>query len=88
MSAYREYVLNLTLEKYLLGELDKKTNDVILKAASEIVLDFAPIILIEITYHIGYAKSLLLDKMCETTYKTLKKRVKDNLLKNLERGEQ
>ena len=78
--------LMLILPKYLLCELDEKTNSLIRSCAEEIVLDDWLVYIIEITYHIGYAKSILADNISESTYKKIKKLVKDNLIMKLSGG--
>lgn len=80
---YQDCVLTHTLEKYLLGETDEFTSAKIRLGAEEIALDNWLVYVIEIAYHFGYNKSLLNLKIGETTYKKMKKLVKDNLIKRL-----
>lgn len=87
MSGYRDFILTQMLEQFFRGELDDVTANVIYEAACEIALSEAVIYLVEITYHIGYAKSILGDKISETTYKKMKKLAKDNLIKRLSERE-
>lgn len=84
---YQDYMLTLILEKYLLGELDEFTNEQIKIGAEEIALADWLVYVIEIAYHIGYNRSLLNLKISITTYKKMKKLVKDNLIKRLGESE-
>lgn len=81
--SYSEYVLTALLCRYIKDELDENINAHIRIAAEEIALDDWLVYVIEIAYHISYAYSLLKEKMSETTYKKMKKLVKDNLIKRL-----
>jgi hypothetical protein len=76
------------LSKYIKGELDEKTNALIQICAEEIALDDWFVYVIEIAYHIGYAKSILADDISESTYKKMKKLVTDNLIRRLSEGKQ
>lgn len=80
---YQDYLLTTLLQKYIRVELDECTNSCVRIAAEEIALDDWFIYVIEIAYHIGYAYSLLKEKMGEVTYKNMKKLVKNNLIKKL-----
>jgi hypothetical protein len=86
MTCYQNFALASILHKYLKGELDEKTNALIQMSAEEIALDDWLVYVIEIAYHIGHAKSILVDNISETTYKRMKKIVKDNLIKRLSGG--
>jgi hypothetical protein len=80
---YEEFVLVDLLRSYIRNELDEITNFHIRVGAEEIALDDWFVYVIEIAYHIGYAHSLLKEKMGEVTYKNMKKLVKENLIKRL-----
>jgi hypothetical protein len=80
---YQDYLLTILLQKYIRDELDEITRFNIRVAAEEIALDDWFVYVIEIAYHIGYAYSLLNEKISETTYKMRKKSVVDNLIKRL-----
>lgn len=84
---YQDYMLTIILEKYLKGETDELTSAEIRLGAEEIALDDWLVYVIEIAYHIGYEKSLLLLKISGTTYKRTKKLVKANLIKRLQESE-
>jgi hypothetical protein len=86
MTCYQNFVLTLILCKYLKRELDEKTNALIQMSAEEIALDDWLVYVIEIAYHIGYAKSILADHTSEFTYKRIKKSIQDNLVKRLSGG--
>lgn len=88
MCCYESFVLTRLLGQYLKEELDEVTRFNIRVAAEEIALDDWFVYVIEIAYHIGYAHSLLQGKLGETTYKKMKKLVKNNLIKKLRRTEQ
>ena len=65
---------------YLHGTLDEVTNEKIYDAVHQAVGQTDAIIYVfEIAYHIGYAKSLLIDVISETTYKKKKKTVRDRI---------
>ena len=80
---YQECVLTYILEKYLRGETDEVTSARIRLGAEEIALEHWLVYVIEIAYHIGYNKSVLLLTTNESDYKRMKKLVKDNLIKRL-----
>jgi hypothetical protein len=84
---YQHFLLVNLLRSYIKVELDEITSFHSRVAAEEIALDDWFIYVIEIAYHIGYAYSLLKQKISEVTYKNMKKLVKDNLLKRLSGGE-
>lgn len=77
---YQDYLLTILLGRYVRDELDEITRFNIRVAAEEIALDDWFIYVIEIAYHIGYAYSLLNEKISETTYKKMKGLVKDHLI--------
>jgi hypothetical protein len=81
--SYQDYLLTAYLHKYIRDELDELTNFHIRVGAEEIALDDWFVYVIEIAYHIGYAYSLLKEKISEVTYKNMKKLVKDNIIKRL-----
>ena len=83
---YEDYVLVELLRLYIRGKLDKNTEVNIRIAAEEIALDDWFVYVIEIAYHIGYAHSLLNEKMSEVTYKNMKKQVKENLKEKNKKG--
>ena len=80
---YQHFLLVDLLRSYIKDELDEITSFHIRVAAEEITGNDWPVYLIEIAYHIGYAYSLLNEKISETTYKNTKKLVKDNLIQRL-----
>lgn len=79
----QDRALHSMLVKYFNGELDDATNEIIYEAACELTLIRARTFLAEITYNIGYAKSLMQSVMGETTYKRLKTLCKNNIYKRL-----
>lgn len=87
MSGYRDYILTQMLCSYIRNELDENTTAHIRISTEEIALEDWLVYVIEIAYHIGYAKSLLQNKIGETTYKKMKKTIKYNLIKRLSEGE-
>lgn len=81
--SYKDFVLSLTLQKYLKGELNEYANTIIREGAEEIVLQNWLVYIVEIAYGIGYLNSLLIEKISSSTYKIAKKEVKENLIKKL-----
>ena len=77
---YQDFLLTILLGKYIRDELDEITRFNIRVAAEEIALDDWLVYVTEIAYHIGYAYSLLNEKISETTYKKMKGLVKDHLI--------
>lgn len=71
------------LRCYLKGGLSLKIESLIREASEEITLEYWRAFLIEIAYSVGYANSILNDEMSESTYKELKKLVKENLIKKI-----
>ena len=71
-----------TCWKYLHGGFDEKTNIQIYDIVHQVIPDknIAIRMMFEISYHIGYAKSNLMDYMSEVTYKIKKKRIRDKLV--------
>ena len=86
MTAYQSFILTSILSKFIKGELDAVTNTLIRLSAEEIALDNWLIYIIEIAYHIDYSRSILSENISESTYKKMKKLVKDNLIKRLSGG--
>lgn len=87
MTSYQSFLLTSMLSQYLRDELDEITSFHIRVAAEEIALDDWLVYVIEIAYHIGYAKSILADNISESTYKKMKKSVTDNLIMRLSGGQ-
>ena len=83
---YQHFLLINLLRSYIKDELDEITNFHIRVGAEEIALDDWNIYVIEIAYHIGFAYSLLKEKISEVTYKNMKKLVKENIIKRLSEG--
>lgn len=86
MTPKQNEALHSILVKYFSGELDDETNEIIYEAACELTLSKARIYLAEITYGIGYSKSLLRSEVGEATYKKLKTLCKNNIYKRLKEG--
>lgn len=81
--SYQDYVLRTILEAYLRDELDEYTTANIRIASEEIALDDWLVYIIEIAYAVGYARSILQNKISEPTYKRTKLLVKSNLKQRL-----
>lgn len=77
------FQIDSTNYKYLLICYLKGDLSLIRESSEEITMVYWRTFLIEIAYNIGYAKSILNDEMSETTYKHLKKLVKENLVKKI-----
>ena len=86
MTTIQDEKLQQMLIKYFNGELDDATNEIIFEAACELTLIRARTFLAEITYSIGYSKSLMRTIMSEFTYSRLKKLCKQNIFKRLKEG--
>lgn len=75
--------------RYLHGGLGEKCNKIINTIVHKVFpnKNIAIRMVLDIAYRIGYAKSELMDEMCERIYKIKKKRIRDKIVEIIPRFE-